>query len=69
MTKLVLSGGGARLAGLDEYVAHKLGIDTVSVGVFDTEQITANNLDAGDVHGFQLSVASGLAMRSAVGAA
>ena len=69
VTKLVLSGGGARLAGLDEYVAHKLGIDTVSVGVFDTEQITANNLDAGDVHGFQLSVASGLAMRSAVGAA
>ena len=69
VTKLVLSGGGARLTGLDEYMAHKLGIETVTVGVFDSEQIIANNLGLEDAHGFQLSVASGLAMRSAAGAA
>ena len=69
VTKLVLSGGGARLTGLAEYMAHKLGIETVKVGVFDSEQIIANNVGVEDAHGFQLAVASGLAMRSAAGAA
>lgn len=60
---LVISGGGAQLSGLTEYIAKKLGMETASAGVFDNPRFTyAGVEDAG--RGLNLSVASGLAMRA-----
>lgn len=59
---VVLSGGAAKLPGLADYFAHKLGIPTVSLGALDNAKFSyAGPGDAG--HGLDLAVASGLAMR------
>ncbi len=61
---VVLSGGGAKMPGLAEYVSHKLGIPATSVGVLDNARfVYAGSGEAG--HGLDLAVASGLAMRPA----
>lgn len=57
---VVLSGGGAKMPGLAEYFTHKLGIPASSVGVLDNPRFTGLG-ESG--HGFDLAVASGLAMR------
>lgn len=63
VTHLVVSGGGANLHGLGEYVAHKLGLQVACQGVFDNPRfLYAGSEDPG--HGLDLSVASGLAMRA-----
>lgn len=59
---VVLSGGAAKLPGLANYFAHKLGIPTVSLGALDNAKFSfAGPGEAG--HGLDLAVASGLAMR------
>lgn len=65
---VVLSGGAAKLPGLADYFAHKLGIPTVSLGALDNARFSyAGPGEAG--HGLDLAVASGLAMRPSVKAA
>lgn len=62
VTKLILSGGGARLNGLGEYMSHKLGLQVERIGVLDNPRfIYGGHNDPGS--GLELSVASGLAMR------
>ena len=57
---IVLCGGGANMPGLSDYFKHKLGIDTLALGVFDNVRFSAAEHDAG--HGLDLAVAVGLAM-------
>lgn len=58
---VVLAGGGAKMAGLADYFSHKLGIPASSVGVLDNPRFSGGLEEA--EHGFDLAVASGLAMR------
>lgn len=60
--RILLTGGGSRLAQLASYVGHKLGIQTATVGLFDNPRFLRP--DAGDDPGCEWSVACGLAMRS-----
>ncbi len=63
VTKLIVSGGAARLGGLADYLSHKLGIETAARGVFDNPSfVSAGVEDPGS--GLELSVAAGLAMRA-----
>ena len=59
---LVLTGGGARLVGLANYMEHKLGLKTLAAGVFDNPRF--NNTTGRQDAGQDLSVAVGLAMRA-----
>lgn len=60
---LVVTGGGSSLPGLAEYVGDKLAIPVVSSGIFDNPRFTfSGTAELGK--GLDLSVASGLAMRS-----
>lgn len=65
---LLIAGGGSKLPGLAEYMANKLGIDTIAAGVFDNPRfVSSGTADLGN--GQDLSVATGLAMRAHVKAA
>ncbi len=57
---LLLTGGGAKLQGLGDYIGHKLGIETLSLDVFQNPRFLHNSADSG----LDLSVVSGLAMRA-----
>lgn len=63
VTKLVLSGGGAKLAGLAPYFEHKLGLPVSCSGIYDNPRFIASNGQPDDA-GLELAVASGLAMRA-----
>jgi type IV pilus assembly protein PilM len=60
---ILLSGGGAKLQGLAEYVTHKLGTPTKAIGVLENPRFTLSGLSDSD-KGLDIAVASGLAMRS-----
>ncbi len=62
---ILLTGGGAKLPGLAEYMAHKLGISTIAAGVFDNPRFTFSGHEEWGA-GAELSIATGLAMRSFV---
>lgn len=62
---ILVAGGGAKLPGLAEYMAHKLGIETIAAGVFDNPRFSYSGSDETG-SGAELSVATGLAMRSHV---
>jgi type IV pilus assembly protein PilM len=59
---IVLSGGGAKLVGLQEYLSYKLGLPAVAKGILNHPLIQgpAEPVD----EGLDLTVAGGLAMRS-----
>jgi len=59
---VLLTGGGARMPGLARYVEHKLGIKTLTAGVFNNPRFTHST--ARSDGGSEMSVAVGLAMRS-----
>lgn len=61
VSHLVISGGGANLGGLAAYMAHKLGVQVVTMGALDNPSFTdsTGELD----HGLEYAVATGLAMR------
>lgn len=63
VTRLVISGGGASLAGLAPYFENKLGIPVSCSGVFDNPRFVPVGTDSAG-HGLDLTVASGLAMRA-----
>lgn len=60
--KVVLSGGGAALKGLAEYMQHKLGMEVLRLGVFDNPRFVHPGHDDPS-SGLAFAVASGLAMR------
>jgi len=63
VSHVIVSGGGSKLTGLQEYFAHKLGMDVARVSVLDNPRFTyAGSEEPGDC--LELSVASGLAMRA-----
>jgi type IV pilus assembly protein PilM len=57
---LLITGGGAKLMGLTEYIAHKLGIETMSLDIHENPRFLHRSEDSG----LDLSVATGLAMRA-----
>ncbi len=60
---VLITGGGAKLAGLDEYMEHKLKLPTKTLGLFSNSRFVHG--DGGDESdGLELSVVAGLAMRS-----
>lgn len=63
VSKVILSGGGANMKGLAEYMSHKLDVHAVSVGVYDCTKF-ARSYETSDAHGYDLAVASGLALRA-----
>ncbi len=63
VTKIIVSGGGARMAGLADYMSHKLNIETVAAGVYDCSRFVGQGHDEND-HGLEIAVASGLALRA-----
>ncbi len=63
VTKIIVSGGGARMPGLAQYMSHKLDVAVTSAGVYDCSRFVESEHDQDD-HGFELAVASGLALRS-----
>jgi type IV pilus assembly protein PilM len=60
--KIVLTGGGAKLTGLSEYLTQRLSMPVESPGVFSNSRILPPEADFGA--GEDLAVASGLALRS-----
>ncbi len=60
--KLYLSGGGAKLKGLDLYLDHRLGIPVMEVGLFDNPRFVGGSAEEG--RGVDLGVAAGLALRA-----
>ena len=60
---LVICGGGAKMQGLTEYIAEKLGVKAISAGVFDNPRFSYGGSDEPG-RGLDLAVASGLAMRA-----
>jgi len=63
--RLLLTGGGSKLKGLAEYVAHKLNLPSQAVGIFQNPRFSWSGAEElGD--GLELAVACGLAMRSHV---
>ncbi len=62
VSTIILSGGGAKMAGLPEYVTHKLGITTNAIGVLENPRFSLSGLSDSD-RGLDIAVASGLAMR------
>jgi type IV pilus assembly protein PilM len=67
VSHILLSGGGAKMHGLANYVGHKLAMDTRATGVFDNPVFSKSGVPEED-HGVDLAVASGLAMRSEMAA-
>lgn len=62
VTKIVLSGGSANMAGLAAYFEHKLGLPVACTGVYDNPRFLQASGEASQ--GLDLSVASGLALRA-----
>lgn len=60
--RLLITGGGARLAGLDLYLDHRLSMPVIEKGLFDNPRFTRTNAEQG--RGLDLSVAAGLALRA-----
>ncbi len=59
---VVLTGGGARLTGLDQYLSAKLGIPVATMGAFENPRLT-NQTPHDFGAGHEFSVVAGLAMR------
>lgn len=60
---ILISGGGAKMQGLSEYVAHKLGSPAHAAGVLENPRFSISGLTDTD-RGLDIAVASGLAMRT-----
>lgn len=62
VSRIILSGGAAKMTGLASYFEHKLGLPVTCSGVFDNPRFLQASGDASQ--GLDLSVASGLALRA-----
>jgi type IV pilus assembly protein PilM len=63
VTHIVLTGGGAKLHGLGEYMANKLGAEVITTGVFDNPKFVPAGIEPPG-KGLEWAVATGLAMRA-----
>jgi type IV pilus assembly protein PilM len=63
ISTVLLTGGGAKMEGLAEYIGQKLSLPVVSVGVLDNERFSLSTLSEFG-RGLDIAVASGLAMRT-----
>jgi type IV pilus assembly protein PilM len=63
VTTVILSGGAARMPGLDEYMAKKLNLEVRTLGILDNPRFSYGGTDDPGT-GMELSVASGLALRA-----
>jgi len=59
---LMLCGGCASMQGLAEYIGHKLSLDTRAISLYDNPRFAGPT--SGNDRGYDLAVASGLAMRA-----
>jgi type IV pilus assembly protein PilM len=59
---LMLCGGCASMQGMAEYIGHKLSLDTRAISLYDNPRFTGPGSD--NDRGYDLAVASGLAMRA-----
>lgn len=59
---LLLTGGGAKLTGLADYFANRLGVSVKAYGVLESPHVLSSGDEQGS--GLDLSVAAGLAMRA-----
>lgn len=64
---IIVSGGGAKLEGTDQYLAHKLGLPVARLGLYDNPGVVSP--EGGEEKGLDYVVAGGLAMRSGLKAA
>jgi len=60
---ILLTGGGAKLGGISDYFANKLGLKVYPSSIFDNPRVAAIGDEVAG-QGAELSVASGLAMRA-----
>jgi type IV pilus assembly protein PilM len=65
---LMISGGGAKLPGLVEYIGHKLSIPAITADVFSNPRFLVSTSPE-ETNGMELAIASGLAMRAHMRAA
>lgn len=65
--EIILTGGGAKLRGLDAYLSAKLGLPVHALGVFDNKNII--NAGGAEDSGLELTIAAGLAIRGQLKAA
>ncbi len=65
--EIILTGGGAKLRGLDAYLSAKLGLPVHALGVFDNKNII--NAGGAEDSGLDLTIAAGLAIRGQLKAA
>lgn len=63
VTSIILSGGVAKMPGLAEYMAKKLGLNVLPLSITANPRFTYAGVDEID-DGLELSVASGLALRA-----
>lgn len=68
VTSIVLTGGGAKLQGIDRYLSEKLGLPVTNLGIFSSPHF-ANCTPHEFGAGLDLSVAGGLAIRPLMPAA
>lgn len=68
VTHIVLTGGGAKLIGIGEYMANKLGAEVITTGIYDNPKVVPFG-DLISEKGLEWSVATGLAMRAYMKAA
>ncbi|HWD41827.1 MAG TPA: type IV pilus assembly protein PilM [Fimbriimonas sp.] len=59
---IVLSGGGAKLAGIESYFSHKLGLPVTLFGIYDNPRVLSSETEHDK--GLDFAVAGGLAMRT-----
>jgi type IV pilus assembly protein PilM len=64
---ILISGGGAKLPGLAEYLSHKLGMPVATRGILDNPLVS--RADENEDQGLDFSIAGGLAMRGGLKAA
>ena len=62
VSKLLLTGGGARMKGLDLYLDHRLGIPVIEAGLFDNPRFIGGTAEEG--RGVDYGIAAGLALRA-----
>jgi type IV pilus assembly protein PilM len=60
--RVLLTGGGGKMAGLDAYMKSRLDLEVHSLGIYDNPRFVRP--DAGTEPGLELAVATGLAMRA-----
>ena len=65
--EIILTGGGAKLKGLDAYLSAKLGMPVRALGAFDNQNIVNGGIV--DDAGLDLTIAAGLAIRGQLKAA